>query len=346
MPEQAYIQKLMQDLDAEIDRFPDVQKRSLTSIFLGGGTPSLFSGQSINQMLQYVYHQLNCSPEIEITLEANPGAIDQERFHAYRQAGINRLSIGVQSFDNAKLEALGRIHHAKEAIQAVDTARKAGFENLNIDLMFGLPEQSIEDALNDLSQAIALKPTHLSWYQLTLEPNTFFHRHPPSLPDEDALWGIQEAGQQYLAKNHYAQYEVSAYAIKEHRSQHNLHYWHFGDYLGIGAGAHGKWTENGQVFRRLKIKHPTTYLASATLVQSEKAIDPSQIPFEFMLNRLRLNQPMAFSEFERATGLPISTIKTQLSDVQNQGLITLDDTHLTLTPHGKRFLNELLEIFL
>ncbi|MFZ2320426.1 MAG: radical SAM family heme chaperone HemW, partial [Pseudomonas sp.] len=258
LPEQEYVDALLADLDADLGR---VHGRQLSSIFFGGGTPSLFSAAALGRLLAGVEQRIGFAADIEITLEANPGTFEQAKFQAYRQLGINRLSIGVQSFQADKLKALGRIHDGDEAIRAADMARAAGFDNFNLDLMHGLPDQSIEDALSDLRIAIAQQPTHLSWYQLTMEPNTVFWSQPPTLPEDDTLWDIQEAGQQLLAEHGYLQYEVSAYARAGRQAQHNLNYWSFGDFIGIGAGAHGKLSSpSGQIVRTWKTRLPKDYL--------------------------------------------------------------------------------------
>ena len=262
VPEADYVAALLRDLDADLESLGD-RVRPASSAFLGGGTPSLFSGAAIGQVLDGVRQRLGFTDEAEITLEANPGTVDEAHFAGYRAAGVNRLSIGVQSFNPAHLQSLGRIHSRDDALRAMRVARGAGFENVNLDLMFGLPGQSADEALADLAQAIDLAPTHLSVYQLTLEPNTEFAARPPTLPDDDRIADMQAALQARLADAGYAQYEVSAYARPGRRSRHNLTYWTFGDYLGIGAGAHGKWTRDGQPRRRAKHKHPKTYLATA-----------------------------------------------------------------------------------
>lgn len=259
IPEQQYINTLIQDLDEDL---VEIEDRSLISIFFGGGTPSLFSGHAITTLLQEIQKRIPFQKDIEITLEANPGTVEQQYIRAYHEAGVNRLSIGVQSFQDDKLKALGRIHGSQEAQQAIETAKQAGFNNFNIDIMHGLPNQSVEDACYDIQTAIELKPTHLSWYQLTIEPNTVFYSKPPTLPDEDTLWEIEEQGKALLAKAGYEQYEVSAYAKQGRQCQHNINYWEFGDYLGIGAGAHSKITDpkSKKIERKWKVKHPKDYL--------------------------------------------------------------------------------------
>lgn len=346
LPEADYINALIADLDEDLK---NTQQRELISIFIGGGTPSLFSPEAIAKLLAAVQSRMNFSPNIEITLEANPGTIDLVRFAGFRRAGINRLSIGIQSLQNDKLKKLGRIHDAATAIQAVEAAHQAGFQNFNIDLMYGLPQQSLADALYDLETAIALRPTHLSWYQLTLEPNTPFHRTPPSLPGDETTWEMQEQGKALLARHQLQQYEVSAYGLAEHFSQHNMNYWQFGDYLGIGAGAHGKLTDvkTQTVTRYWKRKHPREYLMQDnTYLAGSQIISAENIPFEFMLNALRLYQTIPFKLFETRTGLPITIISTQLKIARAKELLTYDETSLTVTELGKRFLNDLVELFM
>lgn len=346
LPEQAYIAVLLADLQADL---PLIKGREIISIFMGGGTPSLFSPEALSYLLQELSQLVKLSETIEITLEANPGTVEQSRFLGYRQAGINRLSLGIQSFQDKKLKALGRIHDSQAAIKAVNSARQAGFTNFNLDLMFGLPEQSVADALSDLQTAIELQPTHLSWYQLTLEPNTLFYHQPPQLPPDENIWDIQQQGQQLLANAGYRQYEVSAYSLPDFPCRHNRNYWEFGDYLGIGAGAHGKITDNntGKIIRTLKAKHPKDYLAthSATLT-NQTPIHTADLAFEFMLNALRLKQPISYQLFEARTGMSATQLKQPLQNARNQNLIELTPDGFAVTEHGWHFLNDLTALFL
>jgi len=272
LPEAEYVTALLADLDHDLATLPDlVQGRAVSSVFIGGGTPSLFSAAAYERLFDGLRARLPFAADVEITLEANPGTVEQEKFRGYRALGINRLSIGVQSFAPDKLVALGRIHGRDEALHAAQAARAAGFDNFNLDLMHGLPGQTLEEALADIDQAIALGPTHLSWYQLTIEPNTVFYRDPPVLPEDDTLWAIQEAGQARLAAAGLQQYEVSAYAQAGRECRHNRNYWEFGDYLALGAGAHGKLTREGGVWRYQKTRLPRDYLAAAAVVARQRA---------------------------------------------------------------------------
>ncbi len=345
LPEEAYVDALLLDLQQDLGH---VYNRPLRSIFLGGGTPSLFSARALERLLRGVEQQVPFSDGIEITLEANPGTFEQEKFRDYRRLGINRLSIGVQSFEDAKLKALGRIHGGEEAIRAADMARAAGFDNFNLDLMHGLPEQSIDDALSDLRIAIAQKPTHLSWYQLTMEPNTQFWSKPPQLPEDDTLWDIQEAGQALLASEGYAQYEVSAYARPDHQAQHNLNYWCFGDFLGIGAGAHAKLSSpDGQIQRSWKTRQPKDYLAAGTNFSAgQRLLSASELPFEFLMNVLRLNQGVPAALFSQRTGLPLAALDEARREAEARQLLDRDPTQLRATREGQLFLNDLLQHFL
>lgn len=346
LPEQAYIKALLADLSIEAEY---AQDRPIQSIFIGGGTPSLFSARSFEQLLNGISKQLTLSANIEITLEANPGTAEQQKFADYYQLGINRLSIGVQSFHQQQLQALGRIHSAQEAIKAAEMAHQAGFSRLNLDLMHGLPEQTAEQALEDLKQAIALAPDHLSWYQLTIEPNTAYWSHPPILPEEEQLWGIQEQGQALLAKQGYQQYEISAYAkSSQARAKHNLNYWTFGDFIGIGAGAHGKLTpSDGNIFRNWKTRVPADYLDSSKNYQAgSKSLTTTELPFEFMMNALRLIDGVPSHYFTERTFLPLETIQSTCQHVRKLGLLDNDLERLVATPQGFLFLNNLLEYFL
>lgn len=345
LPEADYVAALAADLAQDM---PLTNKRTLTSIFFGGGTPSLFSGAAIADILKNVKHQLAFSDTIEITLEANPGTVEQQRFHDYATAGVNRLSIGIQSFSPEKLKVLGRIHSGADAKQAVATARTAGFTNFNIDLMYGLPEQTVAEALDDLQQAIALEPTHISWYQLTLEPNTLFYAKPPSLPDEEIIWEMQQAGVSLLAKHGYQQYEISAYAQPGKQAQHNLNYWLFGDYAGIGAGAHSKLTQtSGEIIRQWKLKNPKDYLTlDKKFIGKQNIVSPQELPFEFMLNALRLNQTIRFDLFEQRTGLERAVIMPALNRLADKELLVITAEDFQKTALGQQFLNNLTEEFL
>ncbi|OLU21132.1 YggW family oxidoreductase [Pseudomonas sp. PA1(2017)] len=345
LPEEAYVDALLADLDADLAQ---AHGRPLTSIFFGGGTPSLFSARALGRLLEGVERRIPFAGDIEITLEANPGTFEQEKFAAYRRLGINRLSIGVQSFQAEKLKALGRIHDGDEAVRAADMARAAGFDNFNLDLMHGLPDQSLDDALGDLRIAIAQAPTHLSWYQLTVEPNTVFWNQPPVLPEDDTLWDIQEAGQALLAEHGYAQYEVSAYAQPERMARHNLNYWTFGDFLGIGAGAHGKLsTLDGRISRTWKTRLPKDYLDPAKRYSAgERLLTAEELPFEFLMNVLRLSDGCSAELFSQRTGLPVEQLAKAREQAQRRGLLQAEPTRLVATREGQLFLNDLLQYFL
>ena len=345
LPEDEYVAALLTDLDQDLAQ---AQGRQLTSIFFGGGTPSLFSASALGRILEGVERRIGFAGDIEITLEANPGTFEQAKFSAYRRLGINRLSIGVQSFQSAQLKALGRIHDGDEAIRAADMARAAGFDNFNLDLMHGLPGQDVAAALDDLRTAIAQAPTHLSWYQLTMEPNTVFWNQPPELPEDDTLWDIQEAGQALLAEHGYGQYETSAYARDNHRARHNLNYWTFGDFLGIGAGAHGKLSSaDGQIRRTWKTRLPKDYLDSSKVFQAgERVLTADELPFEFLMNALRLTEGVPSQLFCQRTGLPLDSLAEGRRLAEQQGLLESDPARLCATPRGQLFLNDLLQCFL
>ncbi|MBP2857201.1 radical SAM family heme chaperone HemW [Dickeya oryzae] len=343
VPHDDYVAHLLADLDADL---PLVGKRPLHSIFIGGGTPSLLSAEAMQKLLDGVRARLSLVPDAEITMEANPGTVEADRFSGYQRAGVNRISIGVQSFSPDKLTRLGRIHGPEEAKRAAVLAAGLGLRSFNLDLMHGLPEQSLDEALDDLRQAIALNPPHLSWYQLTIEPNTLFGSRPPVLPDDDALWDIFEQGHRLLSDAGYQQYETSAYAKPGYQCQHNLNYWRFGDYLGIGCGAHGKITfTDGEIVRTVKTRHPRGYMQGNYLQQrSEVAL--ADRPFEFFMNRFRLLEPAPRADFTAYTGLPESVIREQLDAALTQGYLTETEQHWQVTEHGKLFLNSLLERFL
>ena len=354
IPETEYIRHLIADLKQDLLRFKDsVKDRKLHSIFIGGGTPSLFSVPGIAFLLDQIRHLIPLSSDIEITLEANPGTAEADRFLGYVQAGVTRISMGIQSFSDEKLQALGRIHNAHEAKSAVGFAKVSGLSSFNLDLMHGLPNQSVEQALDDLRQAIALEPPHLSWYQLTIEPNTMFAYRPPTLPDDDALWDIFEQGHQLLSAAGYQQYETSAYAKPGFQCRHNLNYWRFGDYLAIGCGAHGKLsfvsTENphqvGEIIRYSKTKHPKGYLRGEYLYE-QKNVAKSDRTFEFFMNRFRLLEPVPKNEFERFTGLTQSSVQDQMARAIQQQYLVENTDYWQITEHGKLFLNELLAQFL
>jgi putative oxygen-independent coproporphyrinogen III oxidase len=344
LPEETYLEALFRDFDHD---FPMIQGRCISSIFFGGGTPSLFSAQAIQTILSYIGKRIAFSNEIEITLEANPGTFEQQKFADFKLAGINRLSVGVQSFQSDKLHVLGRIHDASQAMHAIEMARQAGFDNINIDLMYGLSNQSLQDALFDLKTALQLNPTHLSWYQLTLEPNTLYAVNPPPLPEEDLIWEIQEAGQTLLAEAGFEQYEISAYARSKHYCKHNINYWEFGDYLGIGAGAHSKLTFQNpfSIDRFFKHKHPNQYLSASNFIAEKKYIETSQQAFEFMLNAMRLKRAIPVDLFTGRTGLTLSSIEIPLNEAAEKELLVWNEKEIQLTALGWRFMNDVLQVF-
>lgn len=345
IPEAQYVQALLEDLQQDAAL---AQGREISTIFIGGGTPSLFSAASFAQLLQAIHAIVPIARHAEITLEANPGTFEYAKFRDFRAAGINRLSIGVQSFNPVHLNALGRVHDREEAIRAIGAAREVGFERLNLDLMHGLPQQTVAEALADLQQAVALQPSHLSWYQLTIEPNTVFYSRPPRLPDDERLWEIDQAGKQLIAQSGFAQYEISAYARPGFQCEHNLNYWLFGDYLAIGAGAHGKITDQltGAVTRYQKTRLPKDYLAPDKPFTAQQArVGADELPFEFFMNALRLNQPVAKSLFGERTGLALEAVREPVAQARQKGLLTESATHWQTTPQGQLFLNELLQLF-
>lgn len=348
LPEMAYIGALIRDLEQEV---PHIWGRTVQTIFIGGGTPSLFSAAAYDRLLSSIRALLPLSPQVEITLETNPAVFEVQRFADYLDLGINRLSIGVQSFNDQSLTALGRIHDSRQAIKAITAAHKVGFENFNLDLMFGIPHQTEKTAYHDVATAIALEPSHISYYQLTLEPNTLFYQQPPTLPDEDSIIDWQIANQQHLANAGYQQYEISAYAKDNKQCQHNLNYWHFGDYIGIGAGAHGKISNAAQqnITRRSKQKQPQIYMDTAgttAATLTEETIAEADLGFEFMLNALRLTDGFPVSLFYQHTGLPISHINSALQQAEQQGLLSHDIHKIHPTEKGKQYLNTLVELFL
>lgn len=344
--EDDYVNALLRDLERDL---PRVRGRTVRSIFIGGGTPSLASAQAIEWLLAGIWARIAVAPDAEITLEANPGSADAARFKAYHEAGINRLSIGVQSFDSAHLEALGRIHGPAEALRAAEAARLAGFSNFNLDLMHGLPGQSVAEAETDVRTAIALGATHISAYQLTIEPNTAFGKNPPPLPDDDALADIESAVHAQLRGAGFVQYEVSAWARAGHECAHNLNYWEFGDYLGIGAGAHAKITDASGITRLVRQKHPDAYLraaGTAAALISQHRVSDDDAMFEFMLNALRLSDGVPLALFAERTGLGSAMIQRAMDAARGRGFIERDDAHLRPTTFGRRFLNDLTALFL
>ncbi|MCW8834444.1 MAG: radical SAM family heme chaperone HemW [Colwellia sp.] len=353
IPEQDYVQALIADLDADIARF-SLQNRALHSIFIGGGTPSLFSAKAIKSLLAQVLSRFQSLDDIEITLEANPGTVEADKFIGFAQAGVTRLSIGVQSFESEKLLKLGRIHNVNQAKQAAQLAKASGVKSFNLDLMHGLPNQSIENALDDLKTAISLKPDHLSWYQLTIEPNTAFHSKPPKLPQDETLWEIQDQGFKLLADAGYQQYEISAFSQQKKQCQHNLNYWRFGDYLGIGCGAHGKITDaaTGHIQRTIKVKHPKGYLdPNREPLDHLTTVSQEELPFEYMMNQLRLFSSFTLRDYQQRTGLSASSILPTLLQAQEKNLMECTDNlsgddKWQVTPLGHRYLNDLLELFL
>lgn len=365
LPEHEYIQALLSDLEHDL---PYVQGRVIESIFFGGGTPSLLSAKAYETLFHGLQQRLTFADDIEITLEANPGTFEAEKFAAYRQTGINRLSVGIQSFQNAQLSALGRIHDGEQAQRAAAMIRDAGFDNFNLDLMHGLPGQSVEAALDDLRTALSFSPTHLSWYQLTIEPNTEFFKYPPTLPDDDTLWDIQDAGHALLSEAGFGHYEISAYAQPGREARHNVNYWQFGDYLGLGAGAHGKITQIGpdvrsvtagdgtsagkhsdnrlSVIRTRKTRLPKDYLnPERPFLAASERIDEEDIGLECLMNALRLHQGIPLSMFEARTGQSLQRIEHAVQSARQKGLLSAGDP-IQATPLGRQYLNELLALFL
>ncbi|MGV6817523.1 MAG: radical SAM family heme chaperone HemW [Thiotrichales bacterium] len=348
LPESPYIDALLYDLERDL---PKVWGRSISTVFIGGGTPSLFSPEAIDQLLSGLRARLPLISQAEATMEANPGTVEQGKFNQFREAGINRLSLGVQSLDDRFLKALGRIHSSEEALRAFDVARRAGFENLNLDLMFGLPGQTVTQAKEDLERAIALGPEHFSYYQLTLEPNTWFYQHPPKLPSDDMQWQMQEQGVMMLAEAGYTRYEVSAFAQKDQQCAHNLNYWEFGDYLGIGAGAHSKITmpATSEVLRQIKHRSPSRYLkfaAQGEEMGTERLVCESDISFEFFLNGLRKVEGVTKEQFEQRTGLCVDAFEVKLAELRARELISSKNDRIQCTSLGFQFLNEVISTFL
>ena len=348
-PERRYVEALISDLDHAL---PKIWGRRVYSVFFGGGTPSLFSARAIDEILAAVRARVTLDVEAEITLEANPGTFEAEKFRGYREAGVNRLSIGIQSFNDTHLNALGRIHGGSEAKRAIDIAQ-ANFENINLDIMFALPgaetRQTLQECEQDIDTALSFGTNHLSVYHLTLEPNTLFHRFPPMLPDDEVAADMQEMIARKLGSAGYEHYETSAYARPGSECRHNLNYWRFGDYLGIGAGAHGKISFPDRIMRETRYKQPNAFMDNAavgTAVQEEILIPRAELPFEFMLNALRLTEGFSVSLFTERTGLPIIAVSRQLDEAEKRGLIVRDIKHVQPTEKGRLFLNDLLEIFL
>lgn len=346
IPTKAYVKTVLADLTLDAQT---LQQRPIHSIFIGGGTPSLLNPSDYEDLLSGIDQRIGLPKDIEITLEANPGTVEQSRFEGFRAAGINRLSLGIQSFQDKKLKALGRIHGAKEAMRAIEITQQAGFDNFNLDLMFGLPDQSIEEALLDLKTALIFAPTHLSWYQLTIEPNTYFYQHRPKLPNDDHSWEMQQQGQALLANAGFNQYEISAYSQPNKQCQHNLNYWLFGDYLGIGAGAHSKIThfDTQTITRQWKHRHPNQYLQSTDNFNAgSKTATKNELLLEFMMNALRLEQPIPIELLSQRTGLGFNDCESILEQAIKKELLIINENSFQKTSLGKHFLNDLLEIFI
>jgi len=345
LPEPRYIAALLADLEAAL---PLIWGRRIYTVFFGGGTPSLLSAAGIEEILAAIRARVPLATDAEITLEANPGTAEAEKFRAFRAAGVNRLSLGIQSFNPAHLTALGRIHDDREARSAIGFARDH-FDNFNLDLMYGLPRQSVDDALRDIRTALEFAPPHLSAYHLTIEPNTYFHRHPPALPDDDEAAGMQQAVEDALGAAGYRHYETSAFALPGRQSRHNMNYWTFGDYLGIGAGAHSKISFPDRIRRQMRFRQPAQYMEHAlndSAVQEEHDVVANDIGFEFMMNALRLNNGFALVLFEERAGIPLTPLLKRLDTAEQRGLISRDHQRIEPTALGRRFLNDLLQIFL
>ena len=345
LPEGQYVDALLSDVEAAL---PKVWGRRFYTVFIGGGTPSLFSPDAIDRLVVGLRTRLAIDPEAEITMEANPGTFELERFRGFRDAGVNRLSIGVQSFDDAKLAAIGRVHGRDEARRALAAALEI-FPTVNADLMYGLPGQTLEEALRDIEEAIAIGPPHVSAYHLTLEPDTHFHRFPPQLPDDDVSADMQERIEDRLARAGYEHYETSAFAKPGERARHNLNYWTFGDYVGIGAGAHGKISFRDRIVRETRQRKPETYMRTAldgNAIDETREVAAAELPFEFMLNALRLVEGFPAELFELRTGMPLLAVSDELERAERDGLIERGVTTIRPTAKGQRFLNELLERFL
>ncbi len=345
VPEQEYVAALMRDIEAAL---PLVWGRKVVSVFMGGGTPSLFSARSIDTLLTQVRTLLSVEPHAEITLEANPGTAEYRKFAGFRAAGVNRLSLGIQSFNPRHLSALGRVHDDREARAAVEMALHH-FDNVNLDLMYALPGQSVSEALADIREAVSFGPQHISAYHLTLEPNTVFYSKPPVLPDDDTSAAMQEAIEAELAGSGYEHYETSAFARKNQRCRHNLNYWLFGDYLGIGAGAHGKLTLHDRILRQVRYRQPKGYMErafSGNAVDEERVVLSGELPFEFMMNALRLTEGFPVALFAARTGLSLTAVLPALEEAERRGLIERDAVRIRPSVLGRRFLNDLLQLFL
>ena len=345
VPQERYIDSLLDDLRGDL---PYVYHRPIETLFIGGGTPSLFSAAAIQRLMRGIAERMELSAQLEATMEANPGSAEAEKFQGFREAGINRLSLGIQSFQDKQLQALGRVHTADEAHAAIEMVRAAGFENFNLDLMHGLPGQSQEGATADLVTALSYRPPHLSWYQLTLEPNTVFHSHPPILPREDTLADIQDAGENILRDQGYTQYEVSAYSLSNRACQHNLNYWSFGDYLGIGAGAHGKITlPNGRITRYSKRRQPDKYMAcdQGGYTVTTRELEREETAGEYVLNALRLNHGFSLAQFSARTGLPETSIQARVESLAARDLLVVRDNRIRTSDLGRRFLDSVVEEF-
>jgi len=343
LPEQAYLEALIRDLERSAS---ELGKRSLSSIFFGGGTPSLFSARALASFLDAAARQISFEPDLEITLEVNPGTIERGAFADYQAAGINRISLGAQSFDDAMLEKLGRIHCAAETIACVRELRRAGLDNFNLDLMYGLPGQSAEQAVADLSQAISLAPAHISHYQLTLEPNTLFAAKPPELPGHDLCWDMQQRCLGRLVEAGFEHYEVSAFAQTGRRCRHNLNYWTFADYLGLGAGAHGKLSDGNEVRRDWRLRHPADYMAAANPVEGVRVLSAEEKLFEFMLNALRLEHGFSMDLLTERTGLERAFCAPLLCEAADQGLLQISESRCQPSVSGLNFRDDLIAIFL
>lgn len=345
LQESAYVEALLRDMRYESRR---IGKRAIGSIFVGGGTPSLFSGGAIGRILDGVREYFNLQPATEITLEANPGGADCAHFKHYMDAGVNRLSLGLQSMDDAQLQRLGRVHNTHESLHAYKRARDAGFDNINIDMMYGLPGQSVDEALDDLQQAIRLGAEHISWYQLTIEPNTAFARRPPLLPDSDDSYKIEQSGIQLLAGNRFMRYEISAYSQPGRQCRHNLNYWCFGDYLGLGAGAHGKLSSQAVAIRDVRVRRPEDYLqhAGSQNVRQSAPIADTELVFEYLLNRLRLTQGFPLHDLQGATGITAGEFMVMARQSVKKGLLCIRNNYCTPTEIGYRYVNDILLDFL
>ncbi|MFT4060027.1 MAG: radical SAM family heme chaperone HemW [Legionella sp.] len=344
LSEMNYVQALLADLRADLECYT---LREITSIFIGGGTPSLFSAEAYETLFHELKQLLSFAPDIEITMEANPGSVEQQRFTAYRQLGINRLSLGIQSFNPEHLKKLGRIHNEQQAHQAIESARKAGFDNLNLDIMHGLPNQSVAQGLSDLHIALSYKPEHFSWYQLTIEPNTVFYKEKPLLPSEDEAYHLEEQGLALLKKSGFDRYEISAFSKPQKQARHNLNYWLFGDYLGIGAGAHGKLTTEQSIFRTRKHRQPKEYLdPEKPFIAQVEAVAEEELLFEFMLNTTRLEQTIPWELFTARTRLPSDKLLKKLQLAEKKKLIQVTNEYWQVTALGRRYTNDLQALFL